>query len=89
MAVGDACKVEALALAVAAYFAAAPAIVDGSFAAASAPSDEGCCIVAAFDGTGAEAVLDEEGRLAARVAAEDACCLYAGGIDIAHVAQVA
>ena len=57
--VGYAGKVEVFTVVVACYFAAAPAVVDGCFAAAAAPSDEGATLAAAFDCTCAEAVLDE------------------------------
>ena len=62
--VGDAGKVEVLALAVARHFAAAPAVVDGSLATTAAPTYEGATVVAAFYSTSAEAVLEEEGCLA-------------------------
>ena len=89
MSVGDAGEEQSLVLAVASHLAAAPAVVDGGLASAAAPSYECRCVAAALDGARAEAVLDEERRLAAGVAAEDACGLYARGIDVAHVAKVA
>ena len=89
MTVSDASEVEILALAITLYLTATPTVVNGSFAATSTPSNEGTCIAATFDGTSAEAVLDEERRLAACIATEDACCLHACCIYITHVAKVA
>ena len=88
MTVGNAGKVEVLAFAVTSHFAASPTVVDCCFAATACPTGYCAAIVATFNSTSREAVLDEEGGLAACVGTEDTCCLLNACVDITHVAEV-